>query len=88
MELREFEGELALAVDCWSSPNHHAFMSVTVTWLRKTETGGDELTTRLLDFIELPCSHSGRNMAEAMGKCLEEYGIANKVSKNCDGDKN
>lgn len=57
-------------------------MSVVVTWLRKSEEGTEELTTTLLDFIELPRSHSGENMAEALAKTLREYGIDGKVSKN------
>lgn len=76
---KEYEGQLALALDCWTSPNHHAFMCITVTWLRKDENGKEELTTVTLDFIELPCSHSAANMAAAVAKTLREYGIANKV---------
>ncbi|KAJ3738413.1 hypothetical protein EV360DRAFT_7496, partial [Lentinula raphanica] len=37
-ELQESEYKLvALALDCWTSPNHRAFMSVTVSWVRKNE---------------------------------------------------
>lgn len=57
-------------------------MSIVVSWLQKSEDGTEELTTTLLDFIELPCSHSGENMAEALAKTLREYGIDGKVSKN------
>lgn len=56
-------------------------MSIVVTWLRKLENGTEELTTTILDFLELPCSHSAENMAEALAKTLEEYGIDGKVSK-------
>ncbi|KAE9400082.1 hypothetical protein BT96DRAFT_786804, partial [Gymnopus androsaceus JB14] len=65
-ELRAVDGELPIAINCWTSPNHHAFMSIIVTWLRKLENGIGELTTTILDFIELPCSHSAENMAEAL----------------------
>jgi hypothetical protein len=34
----------------------------------------------LLDFIELPCSHSAQNMAAALEKTLKEYGIEEKVN--------
>lgn len=74
------DGELPIAIDCWTSPNHHAFMSVVVTWLRKLDNGTEELTTTILDFIELACSHSAENMAEALAKTLKEYGIDGKVS--------
>lgn len=57
-------------------------MSVVVTWLRNLDDRKEELTTTLLDFIELPCSHSAKNMAEALAKTLKEYGIDGKVSKN------
>ncbi|KAJ3965088.1 hypothetical protein EV361DRAFT_767112, partial [Lentinula raphanica] len=32
-ELQSCEYKLALALDCWSSPNHRPFMSITVTWV-------------------------------------------------------
>ena len=57
-------------------------MSIVVTWLQKSENGTEELTTTILDFIELPCSHSAENMVEALAKTLKEYGIDGKVSKN------
>ncbi|KAE9402042.1 hypothetical protein BT96DRAFT_816998, partial [Gymnopus androsaceus JB14] len=81
-ELQAFDGEIPVAVDCWTSPNHHAFMSIETTWLRRMKDGTEELTTTLLDFVELPCSHSAENMAEALDKTFKEYGIDGKVSKN------
>lgn len=77
------ESKLALAIDCWTSLNHHACMSIVVSWLRKLKDGTEELTESLLDFFELPRLHSGFNMAEAVAKCLEEYGIEAKVSNVC-----
>lgn len=74
------EGELAIALDCWTSPNHRPWMSISVSRLRKREDGVEEPITHVLDFIELPCSHTGRNMAECVVRVLEEYGIQNKVS--------
>ncbi|KAE9396324.1 hypothetical protein BT96DRAFT_1040439, partial [Gymnopus androsaceus JB14] len=62
-ELQAVNGELPVVIDCWTSPNHHAFMSIVVNWLCKLENGTEELTTILLDFIELPCSHTTENMA-------------------------
>ncbi|KAJ3753997.1 hypothetical protein EV360DRAFT_28664, partial [Lentinula raphanica] len=64
-ELQVCEYKLALALDCWTSPNHHAIMSITVSWVRKHTEDKEELTTKILDFLELPCSHTGANMAEA-----------------------
>lgn len=57
-------------------------MSITTSRTRKNKDGKEELVTHLLDFIELPCSHSGANMAEAIAKVLKEYGIEDKVSFN------
>jgi hypothetical protein len=50
-------------------------MNVMVSWIRQGEP-----TTAILDFIELPRSHSGQNMAEALVDTLNRYGIAHKVS--------
>jgi len=46
-----------------------------MTWIRN----GEPVST-ILDFIELPKSHTGRNMARALVETLERYGIAHKVS--------
>ncbi|KAE9384306.1 hypothetical protein BT96DRAFT_739320, partial [Gymnopus androsaceus JB14] len=29
-ELQAIDGELPIAIDCWTSPNHHVFMSIIV----------------------------------------------------------
>ena len=55
-------------------------MSVKARHVRKGPNGQEELVTHLLDFVELPCSHSGKNMAEALVKILKEWGIEDKVS--------
>jgi len=57
-------------------------MSIATNRLRKKEDGTEETVTHLLDFIELPHSHSGENMAEALRKVLVEYGIEDKVSRS------
>lgn len=57
-------------------------MSITISRTRKGPDGKEELVTHLLDFVELPCSHSGANMAEAVAKVLKEYGTEDKVSSN------
>ncbi|KAE9383503.1 hypothetical protein BT96DRAFT_843747, partial [Gymnopus androsaceus JB14] len=79
-DLQAFNDELPIAIDCWTSPNHCAWMSIVVTWLWKGKDGKEELTTTQLDFVELPCSHSAENMAEALAKVLKEYRIEGKVS--------
>ncbi len=72
---QSYQGFLAYQLDCWTSPNHHAYMNIFVTWIRN----GEPITT-ILDFIELPKSHSGQNMAQALVNTLNCYGIAHKVS--------
>ncbi|KIK57252.1 hypothetical protein GYMLUDRAFT_61541 [Collybiopsis luxurians FD-317 M1] len=78
-ELQAYKGELPIALDCWTSPNHHTFMSISVSWLHNNENG-EQLMTMLLDFLELPRSHSTENMAQAAVQTLREYGIEKKVS--------
>lgn len=77
---QEYDGELPIALDCWTSPNHRAWMSIVVSRVRKREDGTEETIMHLLDFVELPHSHSGDNMAEAVENVLREYGIEDKVS--------
>jgi hypothetical protein len=33
----------------------------------------------LLDLVEVPCSHSGLNLAAAFAKILDDFGISDKV---------
>ncbi|KAJ3753776.1 hypothetical protein EV360DRAFT_27774, partial [Lentinula raphanica] len=62
-ELDAYEYLVPIELDCWSSPNHHAFMSIIAKMMRRGKEGSEELTSVMLDFVELPCSHSGENMA-------------------------
>lgn len=55
-------------------------MSIATSRIRTHDDGREEAATHLLDFIELPHSHSGDNMAEAVHNVLVEYGIEDKVS--------
>ncbi|KAJ3816552.1 hypothetical protein F5880DRAFT_1464922, partial [Lentinula raphanica] len=64
-DLQEYEYLLPIQLDCWTSPNHRAFMSIVTNILRKSEVdGSEELTEILLAFVELPRSHSAINMAK------------------------
>ncbi|KAJ3748250.1 hypothetical protein EV360DRAFT_26039, partial [Lentinula raphanica] len=57
-DLQEYEYLLPIQLDCWTSPNHRAFMSIVTNILRKSELdGSEELTEILLAFVELPRSH-------------------------------
>jgi hypothetical protein len=71
---QEYDGWLSFAIDAWSSPNHKAFIAITVHLLRD----GEPLRL-VLDVIELAKSHTGRNMAIVFADVLESFGIAKKV---------
>jgi len=73
---QSYSGQLAYKLDCWTLPNHCAFMNILVTWIQL-----DELVMAILDFIKLAKSHSGQNLAEAFMYTLTCYGIADKVSR-------
>jgi hypothetical protein len=66
---------LSFATDAWTSPNHKAYMVVTVHF----ETDGVPVAM-LLDMVEVARSHSGLNLAVAFAKVLDEFGISEKVS--------
>ena len=66
---------MSFATDAWTSPNHKAYVAVTVHF----EEGG-VLISMLLDIVEVARSHSGLNLAAAFAKILDDFGIADKVS--------
>ena len=91
---QKHEGRLSFATDAWTSPNHRAFVAVTVHFLYK-----EEPISMLLDIVEVPevrylqsCSrastdrrldlqsHTGFNLAQAFVKILQGFGIDDKVS--------
>ncbi|KAI0037893.1 hypothetical protein FA95DRAFT_1476650, partial [Auriscalpium vulgare] len=56
--LQEYEGALSFATDAWSSPNHRAFIAISVHF----ELDGQPMCI-ILDVVEVARSHSGLNMA-------------------------
>jgi len=74
-EVQEHDGALNFATDSWTSPNHKAFVAVTVHF----ENAGVAISM-LLDIVEVACSHSGFNLAAAFGKILEDFGVSDKAS--------
>ena len=74
--LQDHDGDLSFATDAWMSPNHKAFVAVTVHF----ESNG-HLISMLLDLVEVAMSHSGLNLAAAFAKILDEFGISAKVSQ-------
>ncbi|KAF9029672.1 hypothetical protein BJ165DRAFT_1315297, partial [Panaeolus papilionaceus] len=57
--LQRHKGRLHFATDAWTSPNHHAYMAVTVHF----EHNG-EAVVLILDVVEVPKSHTGLALAE------------------------
>lgn len=72
--LREHEGSLSFATDAWTSPNHKAFVAVTVHF----ENDGVPVCM-ILDVVEVALSHSGVNLAAAFADILDEFGVSDKV---------
>jgi len=67
---------LSFATDAWSSPNHKAFVVVTIYF----EDIGIPVCM-LLDIVEVLISHSGANLAAVFAHITDEFGISDKVSK-------
>ena len=59
----------------WTSPNHKAFIAITVHF----EIDGTPVSL-LLDLVEVAKSHSGIKLAAAFAKVLKDFGISDKVS--------
>ena len=74
---QEYEGKLNFATDCWTSPNHHTYMAITV----HLEVNS-ELLLMLLDFIEIAQSHTSVALATEFIHILREFEIEHKVSAN------
>ena len=74
---QDYEGALNFATDGWTSPNHKAYVAVTVHFEKEGVPA-----SMLLDLVEVARSHSGLNLAAAFAKILEDFGISDKVSKN------
>ena len=75
--LQEHDGALSFATDAWTSPNHKAFIAVTVHF----ENDGVPICM-ILDIVEVAMSHSGVNLAAAFADILKEFRVSDKVSFN------
>lgn len=93
--LQDYEGKLSFGTDTWTSPNHRAFVAISV----HLEVDGQPLRL-LLDLVEVaevrtcmsqcahlpdepwgcPQSHTGVNLAATFAQVLEDFGIQHKVS--------
>jgi hypothetical protein len=71
---QEYDGKLSFATDAWTSPNHKAFVALTV----HLEHNGQPLSF-LLNIVEVARSHTGVNLANAFANILEAFHIKDKV---------
>lgn len=63
-------------MDAWTSPNHKAYVAVSVHFEKEGVP-----VSMILDIVEVARSHSGLNLAAAFAKILDDFGISEKVSK-------
>ena len=75
-KIQEHKGALNFATDAWTSPNHKAYVAVTVHFKNEGIP-----VSMLLGIVKLTQSHSSINLAAAFAKILEDFGISNKVSE-------
>jgi hypothetical protein len=71
---QNYEGKLSFATDAWTSPNHKAYVAVTVHF----ERDGAPISM-LLDLVQVAKSHTGLTLAVVFAKILEDFDIAHKV---------
>jgi hypothetical protein len=72
--LQQIDGTLSFGTDAWMSPNHKAYVAVTVHF----EQHGQSISL-LLDLVDLACSHTGANLAKAFVGILDDFEITDKV---------
>jgi len=66
---------LNFATDAWTSPNHKAYIMITVHFQKD-----GVLIAMLLNLVEVAESHLGLNLAAAFAKVLNDFTITHKVS--------
>ena len=72
--VQEHDGALSFATDAWTSPNSKAYVAVSVHF----EKDGAPVSM-LLDVNEVTESHSGKNLALAFAKILNDFGTSGKT---------
>ncbi|KAG1760964.1 hypothetical protein EDD22DRAFT_980398 [Suillus occidentalis] len=71
----EYDGKLNFSTDGWTSPNHHTYIAL----LMHLEHKGIPLCIPL-DIVEVPKSHTSKELAAAFKSILKNFGIREKVS--------
>ena len=72
--VQDHPGKLSFTTDCWTSPNHRAFAAFTVHLEQK-----DVPLSFLLDFLEIPESHTGETLVREFDDMLRNFRIQVKV---------
>jgi hypothetical protein len=62
-------------MDSWMSPNHKAYVTVTVHFKQNSAP-----VSMLLDLVQVATLHTGFTLATVFAKILEDFGITYKVS--------
>ena len=75
-ELHEVSSKFAFTLDIWTSVSVKAYIGITIHFIDKSWL----LQQKILNFIELEGSHTGKNIANEFIKMVEFYNIKNKVS--------
>jgi hypothetical protein len=78
----EHNGALSFGTDAWTSPNHKAYVAITVHF----EHNGVPICL-LLNIVQVVCSHTRINLAKAFASVLDDFGITDKVNKSLSGPK-
>ena len=68
-------GRISLTADTWTSLAQEAFLAVTAHWV----TVDFEMKHVLLDFCDLPASHTAVNLKESVLQILHDFEIAHKI---------
>jgi hypothetical protein len=74
--VQDTEGKLSFATDAWTSPNHKAYVALTVHFEHKGKP-----MCMILDVVEVAKSHSGVNLATAFASVLKDFHIEHKVRR-------
>ena len=67
--------KISIALDSWTSPNHHAFLAI-IGYYIDSEWRHCEV---LLGFEHLPGQHTGANMAAVVKRVLDHYKISSRL---------
>ncbi|TFY74006.1 hypothetical protein EWM64_g10006 [Hericium alpestre] len=72
--LQRYTGKIHIGVDGWSSPNLFSFLGIIVFLVQN-----GEMLSLILDFIRMTKAHTGEHLAEQIYKCLDSFGVTNKL---------